>query len=214
MTNRVATRALTAFAAAALTLSVAACSSETEGAAEPASTTTSSAASTSASEPSESPASSSPSDPAPAGSMTASDGSFTWELPNGYTDGTDQMPNTIAAAYDANVANLPTSILVTPMPSDGMTLQEMAEEGASQIESDIGAAVTIVDGFPLSDVDGEDLLAFTTEEYETQGHTVASAGVLTEHDGMVYVFTVNTKAELKSEAADALVELVASVQWA
>lgn len=214
MTSRVTTRALTAFAAAALTLSVAACSSETEGTAEPASTTTSSAVSSSASEPSESSESSSPSEPAPAGSTTASDGSFTYELPDGYTDGTGQMPNAIVAVYDASVPALPTTILVTPMPSDGMTLQEMAEEGASQIESNIGAAVSIVDGFPLSDIDGEELLAFTTDEYETQGHTVASAGVLTERDGTMYVFTVNTKAELKADAAVALEDLVASVQWA
>ena len=215
-------RTFAASAASLIVLAGAACSNETKGEGSPSSS--SSASESSASESSESSESkssessesseSSDSD-APAGSETSSDGAFTFSYPAGYADASDQLSvsSAVASAYDEAGGDTPTTIVVTKESSQGLSLEEMADAVTGQLEKQFSTTVDQADGFPVDSVDGEDLIAFTTGDYEQGGQTIASAIVLSEHDGEAYAFIVNTQADQKSDAGDKLVEFVETVQW-
>lgn len=216
-------RTFAASAASLIVLAGAACSNETDGEGSPSSNTStseessqSSESETSESKSSESETSESSESDAPAGSETSSDGAFTYSFPEGYEDASSQLnvSSAVASAYDSSGTTFPTTIVVTKEPTQGLNLEEMADAVIGQIESSFSTTAEQADDFPLDSVDGEDLLAFTTGEYEQGGQTIASAIVLTEHDDTAYAFIVNTLAESTSEAGQKLVEFVETVQWA
>ena len=219
-------RTLAASAASLIVLAGAACSNETDGEGSPAGSSSTSASpesesessesETSESETSESESSESESSDAPAGSETSSDGVFTYSLPAGYADASGQIdvPSAVASAYDQSGTSFPTTIVVTKESSQGLSLQEMADAVVSQLESAFNTTAEEAGDFPLDSVDGEELIAYTTGAYDQGGQSIASAIVLTEHDGTAYAFIVNTLAGEESEAGTKLLEFIETVQWA
>lgn len=212
-------RTFAASAASALILTGAACSSETEGEASPSSTTTSQETETSDSSPtSETEEPTETSEPSgPAGELTSSDDAFSFDPPTGYADamGSISVASAVAAVYDeGDTGTFPTTIVVTTEPSQGLDLQTMADAIAGQVETGFNTTLTEADGFPLDSVDGEDLLAFTTGDYEQGGQTLTSAIVITMHEETTYAFIANTVPDSASGAGSALIELIESVQWA
>lgn len=212
-------RTFAASAASLIVLAGAACSNETEGEGSPASSSTSSSESSESSESKSSESKSSESESsqsdAPAGSETSSDGVFTFSFPAGYADASDQLnvSSAVASAYDESGSTFPTTIVVTKESSQGLSLEEMADAVIGQLESSFDTTAEKADDFPLDSVDGEELLAFTTGTYEQAGQQIASAIVLTEHDGTAYAFIVNTKAGEEGTAGQKLIEFVETVQW-
>lgn len=223
-------RTAAAAATVALMLTGAACSNDTEGDASPAekSTTQSDESDTSASDDSETTESdasesddaseSSASDDSgsdkPAGSVEASDGSFSFNPPPGYQDALDQItvPGAIAGVIDpASDTTFPTHIVVNSEKASG-SLDDVVAKVRDQIEQKFGT--TTEEGTPnLDSVDGEDFRAWTTGAYKDGAQDVASAQIATEHDGKFYYFTVNTLPANRSAAGDALLAMVESVKW-
>lgn len=207
-------------------LAAAACSNETEGEGSPASATeTSSQASDESSESDESESSTSESDESdtssdsdkPEGSEEATDGSFTFEFPAGFEDAQGQVnvPGAILAVYDpASDSSFPTHIVATAITSGG-TIEQAAEEVRKEIETKFSTTTTDEgpDESALPDIDGEEYTVWTTGDYKDGDQDVASAQIVTKHDGTFYFITVNTLPGNKSTAGQSLVELANTIKW-
>ncbi|WP_106850426.1 hypothetical protein [Blastococcus sp. Marseille-P5729] len=215
-------RTVATAAASIVLLAAAACSNETEGEGSPASQTKTSAAETSESD--ESDTSESESDEsdtsesdAPGGSEEATDGSFSYELPPGFEDaqGEINVPGAILTVADLDSdPSFPTNIVVTSGTSSG-TIEQAAEEVRKEIESKF-STTTSADGPDesiLPDIDGEEYTTWTTGDYKDGDQDVASAQIVTKHDGTFYFITVNTLPSNKSDAGSSLVELAKTIKW-
>lgn len=212
-------RTFAASAASLVVLAGAACSNETDGKASPNKTSASSESSESSesgSESAESSESETSESDAPAGSETSSDGAFTFSFPAGYADASGQISvaSAVASAYDTAGATFPTTIIVTKESLQGYTLEEMADAVVSQLEQQFSTTAELSEDFPLDTIDGEQVIAYTTDAYDQGGQTIASAIALTEHDGTAYAFIVNTLDDQQSAAGKSLIEFIESVQWA
>lgn len=223
-------RTVATAAASVVLLAAAACSSETEGEGSPASATetsadasdeTSESDDTSESDESEPSSESDESDSSdsdkPAGSEEATDGSFTYDLPSGFQDGGSQInvPGAILAIVDpSSDSSFPTHIVATSITSSG-TIEQAAEEVRKEIENKFSTTTT--DEGPnestLPSIDGEDYTVWTTEPYQDNGQDVASAQIVTKHDGTFYFITVNTLPGNQGDAGNALVELANTIKW-
>lgn len=213
-------RTFAASAASLIVLAAAACSDETDGEGSPGGSSTTSESTDSGGSSPESESSESESTDSggstPAGSQTSSDGAFTFEFPEGYEDGTGQVsvPSAVASAYDTSGSEFPTTIVVTKESLKGHSLEEMADAVVGQLETQFDTTATEAKDFPLSDIDGEDAIAYTTDAYDQGGQTLASAIVLTQHDGNAYGFILNTLDGQQGPASEKFVELVETVAWA
>lgn len=209
-------RALATLLVPGVLLTAAACSKETEGKASPSGTAESSTSESSSDESSSDKSSSgkSSSGSAPAGTIEASDGSLYFTAPAGYEDALDKLntAGALAAVYDpASDATLPTHIVVSSETTSA-SLDDLVKAAQDQVEKKFNTTVTTSNP-PVSEVDGEELKAWTTEAYKDGADDVATAQILTKHDGKAYYFTVNTAPANVKAAGAALIELVESVTW-
>lgn len=212
-------RCAAAALATALVLTGAACSKDTKGTASPASNGDSSSTSSNNSDDSESSSSESSSSSSsksdkPAGSLSAKDDSFTFDAPSGYEDAIDKVSvaGALAAVMDpASDTAFPTHIVVNS-ESSSASLDTVLSTVRDQFEKKY-SATTKESTPPIDSIDGEDFRAWTTEPYKDGAQDVASAQIITKHDGTIYYLTVNTLPANRSTAGDALVDLAESMKW-
>lgn len=76
-----------------------------------------------------------------------------------------------------------------------MSLDELVEAVASQLETAYGAVAAPDPNFPVQSIDGTDVVAYTTNDYQQAGFTISAVLVVAEHDGSAYAFVANTLAE-------------------
>lgn len=151
-----------------------------------------------------------------AGGVSATDGSFSYALPAGYQDATGQVSGDaqyVAEMYDPNSdAGFPTTLVVTKDPAGGKALKDVVSATRKAIESTL--STTTEDLTPsMSSIDGEDLMAFSTGDYDKNGFTLQSAVVITIHDDTAYAFIVNVRSGKTAAGGDALASLINSVKW-
>lgn len=151
----------------------------------------------------------------PGDGIASSDDAFTYQLPKGYEEALDKIDTSgaVAAAYAPDSdKDFATTIVITSEPAKGTPLDEIVQNGRDAVESSLD---TTTDSLTpsMSDIDGEDVAAYATGDYDKNGVTLRSAIVVTVHNDTAYAFIVNVKSDKTSDGGDALFELINSVTW-
>ena len=205
-----------AVAAGSLVFTAAACSDETTGTA----TKTDNTTTTATTDPSESPSTDTETTetddtaaPPSGDQIEAQDGSFTTIIPAGYIDAEGQTTTTgaileLAETEPTNGFNTTIIVASSPLPS-GTDLDTAFDQLVSTVEKQQNA--TAKEG-PTGDVDGEPAKSYTIQ-YEQGGIQLATAQVMTIHDGTAYFFTVNCDPSATSAAGEALADVLNAVTW-
>lgn len=149
------------------------------------------------------------------GSLTSSDGAFTYQMPSGYEDATGKVTasGSVAQVYKPDSdASFPITIIVTTEPAKGTALSTAVSNARAATEKSLSTTTELMT-LSFKTIDGEEAQGFATKEYQKDGQKIQSAIAMTIHNDVLYAFIVNVKSEMTKDGGNGLADLIETVTW-